>query len=336
MKNLKLAIYGYQTDAAKALFSLLEEDKLPIEEIFPLAYNVDEYEAVNILDKNYGVSNPDDFDFSKCNALLFIGNKGDSEKIIPMAKEEGVIVIDARENNDEEDGVLYHDNLDDEELREALINQHIIPMNSSATLIASILKPLAVSFGLDRVNANLMEAVSGLSKDGAGELARETIALLNMRSIDPKLFSTQIAFNLHTQIGDYTADGSTTHENELLNQVLNVVGEVKNGINLTSVVVPVFYGHTLSLNITLSNNASIESFKNALKELNTIEIVDDEEITPTTHGVNEDKIFISRIREDKFLPNNFSLLAVIDNARIGLASNCLSILKALQKDEEEL
>ncbi len=335
MKNLNLAFYGYQSDTGKALIELLSDAQLPITQIYPLSYNADPYDAVNILDKNCPISDPNEFDYTKCNVLIFIGSKGDCQKIIPQAKENGVIIIDASLNTYDEKPYVYVEGLDNEELKDAFIEQHIVPMNSSATMLAQILKPVTENLGLKRAIITLMEAISGLSKDGANELARETVALLNMRPIEPKLFNTQVAFNLHTQVGDYTSDGTTTHEYDLLTEIQSVIGDVAEGINLTSIVVPVFYGHTASITLTTKEECSLEKFRNTLSQTKLLTLIDDEEITPTTHGVNEETIYISRIREDRNIPNTFTFTAIMDNAKIGLASNCLSILKEWVKDDED-
>lgn len=334
MKNLKIALYGYQTDAGKALIELFEDANLPISELYPLAYDCDPYEGISLLGKNYSIQDLEEFDFKSCNIFIFIGSKGDSQKLLPLAKKSGAIVIDASLNNYDEKTIVYTDALDDEELKDAIKEQHIVPMNSSATLIAQILQPLKNQLGLKRAVITLMEAVSGLGKDGAAELARETIALLNMHPVEPKLFNNQVAFNIHTQIGDFTSDGSTTHEEELLSQIGSVIGEIEEGISLTSIIVPVFYGHTATINFTLAEGTSIDKLREVLSSSNLISIVDNDEITPISHGVNESTLFISRIREDRNIPASFSLTAVIDNHRMGLASNCISILKRLLEQED--
>lgn len=333
MSTIKLAILGYNTDAGKALFDLVEAEKLPIEELYPIAYGASQYDAVSLLGKNYAIEAPDEFDFTKANIVLFLGSSGDARKLIPIAKESGALVIDATMLDNETPAYVYLNGLESSEFEDALVDQHIIPMSSSATMLAHILKPFSEELGLNRAVVTLMEAVSGLGEEGARELARETIALLNIHPIEPKLFDTQTAFNIHTCIGSCTADGTTTHEYEIVRQLEQVIGGVKDGVNLTCVLAPIFYGHTATLTLTTSPNTTLEDIRRVINDSPVMELVEDEEVTPAKFGTNEERIIISRLRPDTRNPGTFSLVAVMDNARIGLASNCLGILQMLaQRD----
>lgn len=332
MSQIKLAVLGFNTDIGKALFELLEDEKLPIEEIFPLSYKSQEYDVASLLGRNYLIQNPENFDYTEANVLMVIGNPADAPKVIAEAQKNGATIIDVSGNSEDLTSYcVYAEGITtSEEFDDAMLDKYVIPMGSAATMLTLLFKPIIDSFGLQRSDVTLIEAVSGLGEDGTSELARETISLLNMRDINPKLFSSQMAFNLHTAIGDTMSDGTTTHENEILVELDSILGNKADLINITSILAPVFYGHTANVTFTIaSDSVSVDEIRNTLEESGVAEFVDDEEVTPAKFGINEKNVIISRLRQDKKNSSTFRLIAVMDNAKCGVARNCLGVLRAI-------
>ncbi len=260
--------------------------------------------------------------------MLLLGNSYDSAKLLPIAKEAGAIVIDGA--TDATEAYVFLKGLDNSELHDAVVDQHIKPMNSSSTMLSLLLKPLADSLGLKEATITLNEAVSGLGEEGASELMRETIALLNMRDVQPKIFNSQMAFNVHTAIGNTTANGCTTHEEEIVTQLTQVIGH-DIAVSLTCMVSPVMFGHTACINVVCNPNTSLEDIRTALSDTGVIEINDDPEITPTELGTYEDHIIITRLRSVMNKPGHYAFIALANNATVGLSSNCYGILEAISK-----
>jgi aspartate-semialdehyde dehydrogenase len=328
MSDIKLAILGFNTDIGKGLFDILENENIVLQDIFPLSYSCQEYDAATFLGKNYLIQNPNDFDFEQANLFIIIGHEGNAPALISRAKNAGVQVIDVSGLENEE-AYIYADGMNALSADDLSAENVIVPMNSSATFLSLILKPLHDVFGIKDVTSTLIESVSSLGQDGASELARETISLLNMRDISPKLFKDQVAFNVHTAVGEIMADGITTHEESVLAELENVLPEISSNINLTIYTAPVFYGHTNSLTIELNrSDLSVTDIKDVLEKTNAIE-VEDEDISPAKYGVNEEKIFVSRIRQNKNNPCKFSMNAIMDNAKRGVAMNCAGIIKLI-------
>ncbi len=282
MRPLNIAILGYASDAGKALSEVLEDSGIEISEIFPLSYSASEYDAVSFVGKNYSVKSPDDFDFSEADVAIFLGNSGDAAKLIPEAQAEGVFVIDASGATEANKENLFCnlENFDADITKKKLL----VPMNSEATMLSILLKPLKEKLNLSNAVVTLMEAVSSIADDGAGELARETVNLLNMKQVEPRLFKSQLAFNIHTVIGDCTSDGSTTHEDDIKKQLFESIGEPNDGISLTTVLAPVFYGHTASITFSLDQDSSLSDVRDAFEASPDLEIIDEDEITPTEYG----------------------------------------------------
>lgn len=327
MAELKLAVYGYGTNAGKAFFEGLAQTNIHCAEIYPLAYGMNEYDAVNLMERNYGIINPDEYDFVSANLFISFADDNDSKKLVREAHEAGCLVIDA---SGAKNGakLVYLDGFTNLSLDEILASRYVVPMSSAATMLALVLNPLAKTFGLAHADVTLMESVSCLSVDGAAELARETIALLNMKPVEQRLFDSQMAFNVHTAIGTCGDSGITTHEQEIMHELALALGEnLASQLMVNCVLVPVFYGNTAVINITTNRDAELDEVKGLLNDCIFVESNDGDEITPVTHGTNEDNLFISRVRALPSDKRRFSFIVVMDNARRGLSSNALALVK---------
>ncbi|WP_298510004.1 Asd/ArgC dimerization domain-containing protein [uncultured Ruminobacter sp.] len=328
MAEIKLALLGYDTDVGKALTEIMEQEGIELEDYIPLSYTADEYDAIGYLGKNYQIQRVEDFEPEKANVLMIAGNYSEAGKLVAQARKSGLVIIDAGEVNVKE-GRIFVDGLADADTDFVYDADYIVPMSSEATMLSLILKPISERITISSVSAVMMESVSGIGDSGTAELARESISLFNMRDIAPRIFPSQMAFNVHTAVGDINLDDTTTHENNVIDELRPVLGETADVINLTSVVVPVFYGHTLSMNISLLEDVSLDEFKNLVAAAPGVELVDDEELTPVKFGKKEDKLYISRIRALKGQVSSFTLVAVMDNFLRGVVLNCMGIIRKL-------
>ena len=101
---------------------------------------------------------------------------------------------------------------------------------------------------------------------------------------------------------------------------------------LTCVQVPTFYGHTLSVHVELEEDASLEDFKQALKQSSVLALEEEQEeglISPVSCADLDSKLYIARIR--KFGRAAFDFTVVMDNTRHGEATAALDVLLLLQK-----
>ncbi|SFO98167.1 MULTISPECIES: Asd/ArgC dimerization domain-containing protein [Ruminobacter] len=328
MAEIKLALLGYDTDVGKALIESMEDEGIELADYIPLSYTAEDYDAISYRGKNYQIRRVDDFEPETATVLLIAGNYSEADRLVAQARKNGLVVVDAGEVN-VNDGRLFVDGLADADTDFVYDADYIVPMSSEATMLSLILKPVSERADISSVSAVMMESVSGVGDSGTAELARESISLFNMRDIAPRIFPSQMAFNVHTAVGDINYDDTTTHENNVIAELKQVLGETADVINLTSMVVPVFYGHTLSLNISFREDISLDEFKELIAAAPGVEIVDDEEITPVKFGKKEDKLYISRIRALKGQNSSFTLVAVMDNFLRGVVLNCLGIIRKL-------
>lgn len=331
---MKIAIYGYDTIVGKLVLELLEDSDIAIDEFYPLSPLAAEYDAVPLRGKNYVISYVDEFDFSKAQVALFLTTQDESLRLISKAQESGCIVID--------NSHLYSGNLSApivlKEINPYAIDEVISKKLAStplatSTQIALALNPIHDEYGIKKSVITALIAASEHGELGTQTLARETTLLLNGMSVDVTDFPAQLAFNLHTRIGELDDSGVSEHESIIKHEVFSLIDSFDEGLSLTCIQVPTFYGHTLSVNVTLQEDCSLEQFKEALKSSDAIALEEELEdmglVTPVSCADTElnNKLFVSRIRKQGFATFDFTV--VMDNTRHGEATCTLDLLKIL-------
>ncbi len=328
--SVSIAIYGYDTDIGKIVIEVLDKSDIDIQNIYPLSPLNGEFDAINVKGKNYMIESVSDFDFSKVNIAFFLTTPDESFRLVPKAKESGCIIIDnSKLYVDDKNVPLVMPSINPYEIDKAIQTHLITPVSALTTQIILSLAPLHDEYGIDSVNMTAMLSVSEHGRLGTETLLNETVSLLNGRDIDESDFPSQVAFNVHCSIGSLDDNGYTTLENSIKNQLERVMGKFEKGMSLTCVQVPVFYGHTISFDVSLEENTSLDEIKELFNSNNEIKYIEDDVITPYSHGVNETCVVVSRLRQNS--KKNFSFISIMDNSRRGEAITCVDIAKILSE-----
>jgi aspartate-semialdehyde dehydrogenase len=104
------------------------------------------------------------------------------------------------------------------------------------------------------------------------------------------------------------------------------------GVTATTVRVPVFYGHSESVNIETEKKLTRDEVKKILSKAPGVVVVDDPkkfEYPLAIHAAGKDETFVGRIREDESIPNGINMWIVADNIRKGAALNAVQIAEIL-------
>jgi aspartate-semialdehyde dehydrogenase len=173
--------------------------------------------------------------------------------------------------------------------------------------------------------------VSGAGKQGMDELFEQSRNIFVGDGTDPVKFTKQIAFNVIPHIDSFLEDGTTKEEWKMVVETKKIL-DPKIKVTATCVRVPVFVGHSESINIEFENEISAEEAQAILREAPGIMLVDKREdggyITPI-ECVGDYATFISRVREDSTVDNGLNLWCVSDNLRKGAALNAVQIAELL-------
>lgn len=207
--------------------------------------------------------------------------------------------------------------------------------NCSTAQMVVALKPLHDRAKIKRVVVSTYQAVSGAGKGAMDELWDQTKSMYNPTDNKPKqVFTKQIAFNVIPHIDVFMDSGDTKEEWKMVAETKKIV-DPKIKVTATCVRVPVFVGHSESVNIEFEEFLDEDEARDILRESPGIMVIDKREdggyVTPV-ECAGDFATFISRIRQDVTVENGLNLWCVSDNLRKGAALNAVQIAELLGRE----
>ena len=199
--------------------------------------------------------------------------------------------------------------------------------NCSTAQMVVALKPLHDAATIKRVVVSTYQSVSGAGKEAMDELFSQTRAIFVGDPKEASVFTKQIAFNVIPHIDSFLDDGSTKEERKMVQETHKILSPDIE-VTATCVRVPVFVGHSESINIEFENPLSAKDARDMLRKAPGIMVVDKPEdggyVTPV-ECVGEYATYISRLRKDPTVEYGLNLWCVSDNLRKGAALNAVQI-----------
>lgn len=315
----------------REMISILEERGFPVADLVPLASERTEGEKIEFNNKNWTVKKLDRDSFKGVDIALFSAGSERSLKYAPAAVAAGAVVID----NSSAFRMETKAPLVVPEINAHALGNHagiIASPNSSTIGLLMALKPLHDAASVKRVVVTTFQSVSGAGKDAIDELAGQTVALLNFKDIEKKVYPHQIAFNCLPHIDEFLENGYTKEEMNMKNETRKVMEDDAIQMTATTVRVPVFRCNAESVNIETEKTLSANEARALLSKMPGVVVYDDpsRNIYPLQLDVTgKDEIYVGRVREDESVKNGLNLWIVIDNIRKGAALNAIQIAELL-------
>jgi len=203
--------------------------------------------------------------------------------------------------------------------------------NCSTIQLVVALKPLHDYATIKRIVVSTYQAVSGTGKKAIDELHKQVVELLNGRPAECNVYPHRIAFNCLPQIDSFEPNGYTREEMKMVFETRKIM-EAEIRVTATAVRVPVFYGHSESVNIETGKKITVEKARELLANAPGCELVDDpehNEYPMPIDAAGQDLAFVGRLREDESIENGLNLWVVADNIRKGAATNAIQIAEIL-------
>ncbi len=278
-------------------------------------------------------------DFSGIDIALFSAGGSTSKALAPKVAAAGAIVVDnssAWRMDPEVPLVVAEVNpgaLDS-------IPKGIVANPNCTTMAAMpVLKPLHEDSGLTRLIVSTYQAVSGAGLAGVNELHEQVLAgakddALPRLTFDgdavglpvPSKFPGTIAFNVLAQAGNFVGDGSgeTDEEQKLRNESRKILDIPDLRVSGTCVRVPVFTGHSLSINAEFERPISVGRARQLLQDAPGVVVA---EVPSPLQAAGQDPSFVGRFRQDG--ANGLAFFVSNDNLRKGAALNAIQIAELL-------
>ena len=330
---MNIAIVGATGNVGRKMLEVLEQKKLPIDELYLIASSRSAGKKLSFNGKDYEVYNLETFDFSKAQITFFAAGSKISEKYALKAAKYSTVIDSSSFFRMDPDVPLIVPQVNPENAKNLKKNIIANPNCSTAQLVI-VLKPLHDLFNIERVVISTYQSVSGAGKVPMDELINQTKLFLNNEEIKSINFTKQIAFNAIPHIDVFSDDGYTKEELKMVNETKKILDN-KIKLTATCVRIPVLVSHAESVNIQFEKSFTLEKVRSALENAEGCEVIDQREnggyITPLeAEGKNE--TYISRIREDKTNKNSLDLWIVSDNLLRGAALNAVEIAETLIKN----
>lgn len=334
-KSWNVAIVGATGAVGGELIKILESRKFPVEQLRLFASEDSVGKSRAFQGKDFTVEALVDDCFTDVDIAFFTAGSEVSKLHVPKAVEQGAIVIDnTAQFRMEQDIPLVVPEVNRHRILYCKKRRIIANPNCSTIQLVVVLKALMRRAKIKRVVISTYQSVSGAGIEAMEELAAQSVALFSNKESEAKVFPHRIAFNCLPHIDVFLEDGYTKEEWKLINETSKIL-ETKIPMTATTVRVPVFYGHSESVNVELESNISCEEARRLLREAQGVAVIDDpskNEYPLALDCAGKDSIFVGRIRQDKSVPFGLNFWIVADNIRKGAALNAIQIAEVLIRE----
>jgi aspartate-semialdehyde dehydrogenase len=274
--------------------------------------------------------------FKDMDIALFSAGGGTSEKFAPFAAQDGCVVVDnssAWRMDPEVPLVVPEVNA---HAIEQYKNKGIIANPNCSTIQMVVpLYPLHKKYKIKRVVVSTYQSVSGTGKEAIDELDSQIRGILNFKEFQSKVYPHTIAFNCLPHIDVFLDNGYTKEEMKMVYETRKILEDDSIGVTSTTVRVPVFYGHSESINVETEKKISAAEVKSLLEKMPGVQVVDDPKnnLYPLAiEAAGNDQIFVGRLRDDDSIPNGINMWVVADNIRKGASTNAVQIAEVLANE----
>ncbi|MFM8528943.1 MAG: aspartate-semialdehyde dehydrogenase [Ilumatobacteraceae bacterium] len=340
--NPTVAVVGATGQVGTVMRRLLEERDFPVGQIRYFASARSAGTTLPWKGTDVVVEDVATADLSGIDIALFSAGGATSKEFAPRLAEAGAVVIDNSSawRMDPDVPLIVS------EVNPGAVSQMRkgIIANPNCTTMAAmpVLMPLHREAGLQRMVVSTFQAVSGSGLAGVEELDSQIRAVIDQdvtvlthdgSAIDfpePKKYVRTIAFDVVPVAGSIVDDGlgETDEEKKLRNESRKILGIPDLLVSGTCVRVPVFTGHSLSINAEFERPLSAERAEQILSTADGVVVTD---VPTPLQAAGADPSFVGRIRPDETVSDGRGLAMFVsnDNLRKGAALNAVQIAELL-------
>lgn len=335
-KKFNVAVAGATGAVGDQMIICLEERNFPVKSIKLLASSRSVGRELRFRGDLVEVEELKENSFRGVDIALFSAGGGISKNFAPIAAKDGCIVVDNSSawRMDPEVPLVVPE-----------VNPHAVAQYTNKGIIANPncstiqmvvpLDPIYKKCGIKRIVVSTYQAVSGTGKKAIDELFDQTRSMINFIDYKTNVYPHRIAFNCLPHIDVFLDNGYTKEEMKMVDETRKILEDDNIGVTATTVRVPVFFGHSESINIETRKHITASEVKSLLENAPGVKVMDDPEknVYPlAVDAAGQDLTLVGRIREDESIPNGINMWVVADNIRKGAATNTVQIAEILVKE----
>jgi aspartate-semialdehyde dehydrogenase len=326
---MRVAVVGATGAVGSTILGIMRERAFPADEVVPFASERSVGRRIDFGDSQLEVRGLSDDSIRGFDLALFSAGGATSGEWAPRFAEAGAVVVDNSSRwrmQDDVPLVVSEVNPDDLSAHRGIVANP----NCSTMQMVVALKPILDAAGIERLVITTMQSVSGTGQRAVEELHDQARAVIEADAIpDPSVYPHQIAFNVLPQAGVFPEGSDYTDEElKMVNETRKILGRQEIAVSATCTRVPVYTGHSESVNVQTTEPLSADACRELLAAAPGLAVLDDpaDGIYPQAlDAAGRDEVLVGRIREDPSHERCLNLFIVGDNLRKGAATNAVQL-----------
>ena len=332
--SLVVAVVGATGLVGREMLRTLEQRAFPTKEVRALASARSAGATLQFRDESLQVAAAAPEQFEGVDVALFSAGRSVARELCPAAAAQGAVVIDNSSGwRMDPDVPLVVPEVNPEAVKRRPKGIIANPNCSTIQMVVA-LGPIHELSPIEHIVVSTYQATSGKGQAAVDELHEQIRALAAGRPVESRVFPSPIAQNV---VMDWPRGDDDWSEEELkmVHETRKILEDDNIGVTATTVRVPVFFGHSESVNVETRNASSAAEVRAALEKAPGVAVVDDpagNRYPLAIDASGQDMTLVGRIRNDESIPNAVNLWIVADNIRKGAATNAVQIAEILAKE----
>jgi aspartate-semialdehyde dehydrogenase len=335
-KKVNVAVAGATGAVGGAMLDVLERRNFPINELRLLASERSIGKKLKFKGREVDVQVMSKDSFTGIDIALFSAGASRSFEFAPAAVKAGAVVVDNSSAFRMDDEIpLVVPEVNPQAIAHYKKRGIIANPNCSTIQMLVALKPVYDKVGIKRIVVSTYQAVSGTGTSAILELESQVKDYVAGKPVTHTVYPHQIAFNCLPHIDAFLPNGYTKEEMKMVNETRKIFDDQSIGVTATAVRVPVFYGHSESVNIETREKISVAQVKELMRTAPGVKLVDDPEKLHYPLALDcagKFETLVGRIREDESIKNGINMWVVADNILKGAALNAVQIAEIVVED----
>ena len=334
---MRVAVVGATGAVGSTILGIMRERGFPADEVVPFASPRSAGRRIDHGDGELTVRALAEDAVDGFELALFSAGSAISAEWAPRFAQAGAVVVD---------NSSYWRMKDDVPLVVAEVNPEALRShrgivanpNCSTMQMVVALAPIRAAAGIERLVVSTYQSVSGTGQRAVEELHEQTAAIVEAQELrPPSVYPHQIAFNVVPQVETFKdGDDYTTEERKVMGETRKILGDEAIGISATCARVPVFTGHSESVNVQTREPLDPAACRELLARAPGVVVVDEpgSAVYPLAiDAAGRDEVLVGRIRSDPSHERCLNLWIVGDNLRKGAATNAVQLAELLHARE---